>query len=546
MKTFALYHRTLAYRWLIQQSGWIVFGFSALMMAMMLGSRGLNEPDEGRYASVAVEMLRSGDWLTPRFEGHAHLTKPPLTYWLMAGSMRLLGINEGAARLPSALAGLGCILLTWSMARRWHHVRVSLLAAIMLLFSPLFFVMARVADPNMLLTFFVTLAVWSWLRYQDREGVVFRWVFYIALGLAMLTKGPVVLILVGLPVFFMARARRCIGDSPATWSWAGALLAIGMGFGWHIWMVMGDSSLAGYFVGEEVLARVAGTSHHRNEPAWFYIPVILGGFLPWLVFLWFGLLDIRRNSSVHTLVTRPLAVALACEVVFFTLVRSKLPTYVLPMFPWLALIAAPAITSPGMSRRARWVGFLLPLAIAVVAPGIALGYFHPSLSQHLIVLALATCGAIIAFVFLHAHGYRFARVFRLFIIFALSYASLLHIQLHMEETMGHAGTHRTLLREIRKRMQVSPGRIMASSTPAAWAFYTRQPWPKERLDIVTSQGRLKATNLHDFLHELEQQSQDQPVYLLIKKDHFQQTNTRIREHLTPVQEDARFILLHAS
>src|SRR2546426_437868 len=85
----------------------LVAALAVFVLFFQLGTRGLNEPDEGRYSEVSREMVASGDWLVPRFNGVEHLSKPPVTYWLVAASLKTFGVNEWAARLPAALAALG-------------------------------------------------------------------------------------------------------------------------------------------------------------------------------------------------------------------------------------------------------------------------------------------------------------------------------------------------------------------------------------------------------------------------------------------------------
>ena len=121
-----------------RRAGWLVFVVAALFL--FLGTRGLNEPDEGRYAEIAREMVVTGEWLVPHLNGFEHFQKPPLLSWFTAASIRVFGANEWAARLPSALAALGVVLLTYGIARRIFDRAVAVAAALVLVSSLEFFV----------------------------------------------------------------------------------------------------------------------------------------------------------------------------------------------------------------------------------------------------------------------------------------------------------------------------------------------------------------------------------------------------------------------
>jgi 4-amino-4-deoxy-L-arabinose transferase-like glycosyltransferase len=122
--------------------------FVAVALFLFLGTRGLNEPDEGRYAEIAREMAATGEWLVPHLNGFERFQKPPLLYWLTAASIHFLGANEWAARLPSALAALGVVLLTYSIARRIFDPAAAVTAVLVLVSSIEFFALARLLTPT--------------------------------------------------------------------------------------------------------------------------------------------------------------------------------------------------------------------------------------------------------------------------------------------------------------------------------------------------------------------------------------------------------------
>ena len=257
---------------------WGVMALAVFVVFFQLGTRGLNEPDEGRYAEIGREMAATGDFLTPRFNGVTHLAKPPLTYWLIALSIRAFGVNEWAARLPSALGALGTLLAVYLLARSACGERAGLWAVVVLLSSALFFGMARLITTDMLLTCFVTWSVWSlwrWYASADRSWKKILW-FYVFLGFGMITKGPVAVML---PLFALAGLRwRNPTLRLRQMGWGkGALIFLAIAAPWFVAVAGTDWHRWRYFLGREVVGRVATTVHHRTEAMVVFSAGIGGG-----------------------------------------------------------------------------------------------------------------------------------------------------------------------------------------------------------------------------------------------------------------------------
>ncbi|MGD9875104.1 MAG: ArnT family glycosyltransferase [Kiritimatiellia bacterium] len=303
-----------------------------------LGQRGLNEPDEGRYASIAAEMYRSGDLLVPRIYGAAHFDKPPMIYWMMDASYHAFGVNEYAARMPSAASAIGVILLVWYLGVRFYGPWGGLSAALILLTSPLFFVAARLADLNMLHTLWITLALASYLVWQQDGNKMARWIFYLAIGLSLFTKGPVGPVVTGLSIFGFRLARGRKALRPIMFI-PGLLFMCAVGLWWYILTAMRNPELWSFFIQKELLGRYLSQTHGRVEPAWYYFWILPLAVFPWIpsiaAFSRERLKHICRNASDAFLLAW-----VVLPVIFFSLSGSKLPTYILPLLPALALIAA--------------------------------------------------------------------------------------------------------------------------------------------------------------------------------------------------------------
>jgi 4-amino-4-deoxy-L-arabinose transferase-like glycosyltransferase len=350
-------------------AGGLLVVAAALFLSAGLGWRGLAEPDEGRCAAMAAAMVDSGDWLTPRLYDRAHFNKPPLLYWTMAASMTLFGKNEWAARITPAAAALLTLLLTYALARRLYNERVAIAATLVLVSSPLFAAMARIVDPNMLLTFLTTAALWAALAwFQDR-----RWrhlvAFYAAIALSFLAKGPVGLAIVGLTLLGYGLKRR---DG---WPWAGlwntplALLCASVSLGWYLAACLQNPELFSFFVRRELVERVFTDVHDRGEPMYFYALLLPAAVLPWLPFVVRGAAASLRTFRTDA-PSRLLAMWILLPAILFTLASSKMPTYILPLLPPLAIWAGSAIAAHDAHRLP--LGPCLPALLLAPALPVAL------------------------------------------------------------------------------------------------------------------------------------------------------------------------------
>lgn len=370
-----------------------LLGLAMVLAFVFQGARGLWEPDEGRYAEVAREMLASSNFVMPSLDGRPHLTKPPLTYWAIAASIRAFGTGEGAVRLYLSLSFAATVLLVAALGARIWDRGTGLRAGLVYATAILPFAAASVATPDTLLALWAALALYAFWRGFEAETRAGRWAWPTltgaAFGLAFLTKGPAGLIF--LPVMFVFRRLapgRRAGAAPIL-NWSGGILLVSLGAAWFVAVLWHDGGLAGYFVRDEFLGRLAG-QHHRNS-GWYgwiviYGPALLGGALPWsLVWPRIGrrLRAAARPRGIVTWVRRRpaplfLALSILIPLVMFCAIRSRLVFYVLPIFIPLALATARGLTMAGgagcdstLSRRAwrpalaAWVVFLLASRLAL-------------------------------------------------------------------------------------------------------------------------------------------------------------------------------------
>lgn len=341
------------------------------------GSRGIWEPDEGRYTNVALRMVRSGDWLTPTLHPEVpHFTKPPLTYWAIAGSVELFGRSEWAARLPNTLAFVFTVLLVGRMARRLAPDREDL-AALVQATSLFPFVAANIVTTDTLLALFTTLAMagfveWRFAPARPRSGLT---VMGLAFGLAFLTKGPPGL----LPLLAIVATTLRFDGLSGLWPLRpgrGFLIFLVVGLGWYLVEILRFPHLLGYFLGSEVAARVASDAFDRNATflglVRAYFPVVLLAGLPWSAWAVPRALRRRARRDANAS-TDPAAWLLAAWLILPTLVflasSSRQPLYLLQLAPAAALAMARALPEDALlpRRRRLWLAAWIALLLALKA-----------------------------------------------------------------------------------------------------------------------------------------------------------------------------------
>jgi 4-amino-4-deoxy-L-arabinose transferase-like glycosyltransferase len=342
----------------------VLLAVAACMFFVGLGRLPLTEPDEGRNAEVAREMLEFRDWITPRYDTLTYLDKPVVLFWLVAASFRTFGVSEWAARFPSALMALATSLLVWFLAGRMFGARTALRAGLIWVTSPLATVFARSVIFDMPLVFFVTLAMVSyWL--SEADGFPHAWretIFFAAMGLAAITKGPVGFLLPLLSISaFLALRGRLRGLRKLSWG-LGIPVFLAAALPWFVAVSVRNPDFPKYALWQESVLRFATGRAHRPGGPFYYLPVFLAGFLPWSFFLLFagwnrikGWRGLRQEDHKPHLFLLAWA---AVVFVFFSMSRSKLPGYFLPATVPLSILMAKVwaeLDGRMSSRRPDWL-----------------------------------------------------------------------------------------------------------------------------------------------------------------------------------------------
>lgn len=332
--------------------------------------------DEGRYAEIPREMAASGDWVTPRLNGIKYFEKPPLQYWATAAAYKLFGERHWTARLWSALTGFLGILLAWHAGRRLFGGNAGLYTALVLGSSLLYAMIGHVNTLDMGLTFFMMLALTGFLLAQrdaatPGENRFWMRVAWVAMALSVLSKGLIGIVLPGAVLVIYTLIERDFALWKKLHLATGLLMFLAVAAPWFIAVSLANPEFLRFFFIHEHFERFLSKTHGRYEPWWYFVPILAAGALPWAITLADGLARAWRADAVQARF-RPRRFLLIWAVfiyAFFSVSDSKLSSYILPVFPALALLTAERLDRLS-GNVLSWQ--VLPMAaLAAVAIGLA-------------------------------------------------------------------------------------------------------------------------------------------------------------------------------
>ncbi len=317
----------------------IIYG---LLWFGTLNYRHLIPSDEGRYAEIAREMLATGDWITPRYNGYKYFEKPPLQAWATAATFQVFGIGDWQARLWTALTGFLTILLVGFTGARIYNARAGWLAAVVLASSPMWIISGHFNSLDMGLSSFLVAALCSLLIAQTSHNKNscrnWMWACWVFMALATLSKG-----VIGAAI----PAMVFLVYSVSTWDWkiwtrlrlfSGTILFFAITAPWFVLVAQRNPEFLEFFFIHEHLQRFTQDAHSRTGPIYYFVPLLLIGLLPWIFQIPGAVAQAwserRREFSAGWLLVCWFAVIFA----FFSMSHSKLPGYIIPVFPALALI----------------------------------------------------------------------------------------------------------------------------------------------------------------------------------------------------------------
>ncbi len=384
-----------------------------------LGARHLLPSDEGRYAEIAREMQATGDWVTIRYQGLKYFEKPPFQMWATALAYDLFGVGDWQARLWAALAGLAGILATMAAAWRWFGRRAAWTSGLVLLAAPAWNLGGHFNALDIGVSGALAWVLAGFLIAQHPATPAPRrrgWLLgaWFAMAIAVLTKGLIGIVLPGLVLAIYTLAARDWQLWRRLALLPGFALFLIVAAPWFVLVSLRNPEFPQFFFIHEHLQRYTSTVHHRSAPFWYFVPQLLVGFLPWIGLGWRGraLLrddprggaaieddrrgraerpdkrgpgaeaqDARRSAAARSAGPMPfrprllLAIWAVAIFVFFSLSGSKLPGYILPVYPALAILAALALQRIDVASWRRQLVWMTAVAALGLVASPVLGRF---------------------------------------------------------------------------------------------------------------------------------------------------------------------------
>jgi 4-amino-4-deoxy-L-arabinose transferase-like glycosyltransferase len=369
-----------------KQRWWLLICVSVIWFSN-LEYRTLIKPDEGRYAEIPREMVSSGDWVTPRLNALKYFEKPPLQYWATATAYTVFGEHQWTSRLWAGLTGFAGLFLVWFTGRRLFDMASANYAAMILSSSMLYVMMSHINTLDMGVTFFITLGIFSFMLGQQenipaktsRNWMLLAWA---GLALAVLSKGLMGIILPGTAVFIYCLVRRDFTVLKRMHCMAGLAVFMAICAPWFYLVMKANPEFFEKFFIYEHYTRFTTKELGRYQPWYYFVPVLLIGALPWTLVLFDALL--RSGQPVSQNKFNPPLFLLIWTVfiyIFFSISDSKLPSYLLPMFPAFALLIGHQIATMREKLLFWYILPVVPFAVLLQVAGFNAGWFASTPNQ---------------------------------------------------------------------------------------------------------------------------------------------------------------------
>src|SRR5215213_3069213 len=361
----------------LSRSLWIVLSLVVVAFALLykLGAGSLAAWDEAIYAQVSKEIAQGGEWLTLHWQYADWFEKPPLFMWITAVFYRVLGVNEFATRLPSAISGLALLVVTYNIGRIAYSKRVGWLAAIVLFTCYHFLSFSRFGTMEVMLTLFTYLAVYGYLRAAIDQ----RWWYLVwtACALGVMVKGAGGIVGPAVVVLAMLFDKR-LAEFRSRHFWQAVLLALAIVLPWHALMYAWyGRGFINEYLGYHVIARVTTTLEGHSSSYLYYVGRVIDGFFPMILVAPFAVVsEVRKKDAASSWI---LLVPIAFVFLVYTAIPTRRPWYIIPIYPALAILIAAFVVRLWQAYSLRRASRRAITAITVVLLVVAALYSLTSL-----------------------------------------------------------------------------------------------------------------------------------------------------------------------
>ncbi|NQT33198.1 MAG: glycosyltransferase family 39 protein [Candidatus Omnitrophica bacterium] len=519
----------------------IITLIAAFLFFFGLGNMALTDPDESFYAQSAREMLVSGDWTTPRIFGSPQFEKPVLYYWLVILSYVFLGITEFSARFSSAVFAVAGVIGIYLLGRLMFSRLCGYLSGLILATSALYLVLGRACVTDMVLTVFILYSLLFFLYAWEKHGRGYYILASIMAALAVLTKGPVGLFIPGAIVLLyilLNRQWKRLREVPIFWC---IVVFLAVSVPWYVAVSrVHGSTFIGEFFGFQNITRFLHPEHRIGSSPFFYIPIVLGGVFPWTTFMVAGAWDMykRRDDTSLTGGYRSfLLIWFLVVFIFFSASRTKLVTYILPLFPVLALVAGRfwerVVTLGKDDKRLEKYMKISYFAFIFISLGALIGFYFLMRHEYPIVGS----GTILASIFfslgliLSIFFFRERKTINSFMAIILAVILMSYpLVSYVLPVVGELESSRPLATIV--KWIVEPGVPLGGEDD-------------HRRGIAFYADRTDVENIHRFGDLLGFISRDERVWCVIQRKHYEQMKRERGEDLLsqPIGESGKYVLV---
>lgn len=532
--------------------------FSSFLFFFRLGERPFRNPDEGRYAVVASEMVSSHDWVRPTVFGLGYQAKPPLFYWLLSVFFQLFGQNEWSARAVPALFGILGVASAAFFARRFFDPETALFSAVILSTNAWYVLVGRYLVMDSLFSFFLSTALflfYAGIRADGKKGHYF-WASYAMVGLAFLVKGPAALATAGFCVLSYLAISGRLKELARMRLLSGGILFLAIASPWFWLMEKRQSGFLKYFVTHEHLERFLSSGFEHQEP-WFYYAVALPAlFLPWVLYLrpWDVLKTKAADKDLRDVLIF-LFSSVGAILLFYSLSRSKMATYLLPCFPLLA-VAFGALWKRWMDAKPRLgvaeavpVFFLMLLSVGVMVGAHQFIQMNAGKYPQGVLTDMQWLGgACLAAGVLCLRSIRRQAPRRLFFSLALFMTAVIILLPRVMETVNPDYSTKDFALKIRDRVTAAED-VYLYDHPGPFydfKFYLRHPVKLVGLEgeLQNSKGDVRASEVSVTREQFfEKIRRGEKLFVLMRRSDLSELEPGIKEKLRPIKMDRRKVLL---
>ena len=343
-----------------------LFALSTIVLFWKLGARSLKDWDEAIYAQISKEIVQNGDWLTLHWGYSPWFHKPPLFMWTTAVFYQLFEVNEFWARAASAFSGIGVVVLTYLLGRLAYNETAGFFAAVVLLTSYSFVGYSRFGTTDIMLTFFVYLAVYAYLKL-DKKQQKWWYLVWASCGLAFMTKGVAGLIAPIIIFLTLLLEKKLSLAVKSKYFWLGIILAVMLVLPWHfaLYLKHGQAFLSQY-LGYHVIARSLQSIEGHSGGYLYYIWELNKHFFPWFYLAFFALVVSLKEYLKNKKELLIFLLTFAIIIGIYTIAKTKLAWYIVPLYPGLAIFIGLTISKALYSRFSfAFLGLALASLVAI-------------------------------------------------------------------------------------------------------------------------------------------------------------------------------------